>query len=154
MFMEVPVTGKASLFVFRSEANHFETLSVLADNGLRPLTYREALSHSSVLVRDLKGKWFYLDETAPRKSGLYAWDENGELVEPTGNETYDQKVRAWSGKPLFSFIILDAVLSYGRFVIGNDLKPDLKALVVVGIKDAAKSLEDGRAALTRLRRGS
>ena len=154
VFTEVPVTGKASLFVFRHEANHFETLSILADNGLRPPTYQEALSHSSVLVRDLQGKWFYLDGTGPKKTGTYAWDKNGELIEPIGNETYDQKVRAWSGNPLFSFIVLDAVLSYGRFAVGSGLKPDLKATVVVGIKDATKSLEEGRAALTRLRRGS
>ncbi len=143
-----------TLFVSDQGMNYEQSMRLLADNGLRPLTYQEALSRAPELIKSLKGKWFFLDGKGITENGIHAFDAHGELIKPIGNETYDQKVRAWSGNPLFSFIVLDAVLSYGRFAVGSGLKPDLKATVVVGIKDATKSLEEGRAALTRLRRGS
>jgi hypothetical protein len=67
---------------------------------LRLLTYQEALSRSSELVNELKGKWFYLSGEGFNENGVYTFDNNGALLRLSGNESMDQKVRVWNTKPV------------------------------------------------------
>ena len=108
------------MFVSQQGGNHTDSMALLSRNGLRPLTHQEALSRSSELITELKGKWFYLDGQGTEKSGIYAFNDKGELVRPTGNESIDQKVRVWSGnQPLSLGVYSGDGAAYGgrRFVL-------------------------------------
>ena len=48
------------LHVFEQYANYQLSMKLLAKNGLRPLTYQEALSRSQEIIERLKDKWFWL----------------------------------------------------------------------------------------------
>lgn len=128
-------------------------MKLLADNGLRPVTYWEALVHAPELVSELKGKWFWLADQGTTKSGIYTFNANGELAEPNGTETLDEKVHIFRGNRPLRLSISSDDYSDWRFALGGRTVSGAIAPVVVGIKDVTKSLEDGRAALERLRRG-
>lgn len=88
------------LHVFKQNSNHVQSMQLLADNGLRPLTYQEALVYLMQYPEDkekLKRKWFWLDGKGITEIGLFSFNEKGELIELTGKETLEQKVRVWPG---------------------------------------------------------
>ena len=141
------------LFILKQSRHYASAMHALAANGLRPLTYQEALSHSSELMREIRGKNFHLAGRGIKEDGVFAFDENGELVKPTGNETYDRKVRVYPGdRPLY-FYVDSFAYAHERFVIfGFGL--DALAPAVVGIRDEMAILAQGRVALERLKRDS
>ncbi|MDE1834584.1 MAG: hypothetical protein KGH64_04560 [Candidatus Micrarchaeota archaeon] len=123
--------------VIDQNANHAQSMEILAARGLRPLTYQEAFSRSSELIKTLKGKWFYLDGQGIEKSGMHTFNGKGELVELTGNESTDQKVRVWSGNNPLSLVVgsdYDARFYGGRFNLGAYGGPRVVAPVVVGVE--------------------
>ena len=130
-----PEIAEASLIILEQKADHAESMAILAKKGLRPLTYQEALSRSSELINELKGKWFYLaGEELNKENGIYTFDNQGGLAELAGNETYDQKVQVWPGDlPLYLFVYsgpFDGV----RFGLAAGGSPRVAAPVVVGVK--------------------
>ena len=48
--------------IIKQKANHEDSMRILKENGLEPLTYQEALAHGAELVKAFKGewKWFWL----------------------------------------------------------------------------------------------
>lgn len=159
-FREMSTDGKTSLFVSYQSASHSQSMRILADNGLRPLTYREALSFYSELIKKLQGNKFYLaDRGIKEKDGFYTLNAQKKLVKATGDETYDQKIHIWHGnRSLILNVNSDySVNLYGaRFNLIGDEDPRGAALVVVGVKtplgEVEESMEKGREALRRLRR--
>lgn len=147
-----------SLFIYNRGANLPETMRILARDGLKPLTYQEALAHAPELIKKLQGKWFYLKGVAPGKNGVYTWDENGELVEPVGDETPDKRVYVASENWPLAFDVdpnqFCQIVDGKRFYLGGYVTPDIVATAVVGIKETGEILEGGRAALERLKRGT
>src|SRR5271157_4765495 len=130
-----PEIAEASLIILKQRADHAESMAILAKNGLRPLTYQEALSRSSELIKELEGKWFYLaGEGLNKKDKIYTFDNQGGLAELAGNETRDQKVRVWSGdQPLYLYVNSDPI-GGRRFDLAADESPPDIAPVVVGVK--------------------
>ncbi|MDE1859137.1 MAG: hypothetical protein KGH67_01265 [Candidatus Micrarchaeota archaeon] len=131
------VERQGRIYVIDKSADHARSMEILAAKGLRPLTYKEALSRSSELITELEGKWFYLDGQGIEKSGIHTFNEKGELVELTGNKSTDQKVRVWPGNNPLSLDVYsdgDARVSGGRFGLGANGEPHDVAPVVVGVK--------------------
>ncbi len=152
-FREIFSDGKISMFVSERAENYNQSMRLLADNGLRPITYQELLMHAPELIERLSGKWFYIDGIGLRKRGTYAWNKNGELVKLTGNEVYGQIIRVYPGNKPLSFGVR-ADENPWRFNLVCDGDTDEKAPVVIGIINVEKIMERGRDALTRLRRES
>jgi hypothetical protein len=131
------IERQGSIEVINQDANHSQSMEILAKHGLRPLTYQEALSRSSEFIKTLKGKWFYLKGQGMEKSGIHTFNEKGELIELTGNESIDQKVHVWPGnKPLSLDVLSDvgARVNGRRLGLGGDVSPNGVAPVVVGVK--------------------
>lgn len=132
-------SNAVSLFVSQQGGNHSDSMALLSKNGLRPLTHQEALSRSSELITELKGKWFYLDGQGIQENGIYTFSNKGELVASPGNGTIDQKVRVYPGnQPLSLDVVSDNYARYGgrRFVLVGGNSPYDVAPVVVGVKQA------------------
>lgn len=149
---------EGSLFIAELSVNHFQSMKLLADNDLRPLTYREAFAHATELIEKLQGKWFYLDGKGIADSGLYVFGVNGKFITPTGCKAQDRTVNIYSGDRPLSIIVSsdrDAEESGWRFELIADVEPS-HASVVVGINDslmeAEKNVEMARGALERLKR--
>ena len=138
-FQEVR-SNAVSLFISQQGGNHADSMALLSKNGLRPLTYQEAFSRSSELIPQLKGEWFYLDGQGIQESGIYTFNEKtGDLVQATGNEFIDKKVRVWSGNQPFSLFVFsdyDARYLGSRFFLFGFGSPSYVAPVVVGVKKA------------------
>ena len=129
---------KAGLHIAKTEANHQDSMSILAANGLRPLTYQEALSRAPKLIKELEREWFYLAGNGITEDGVYTFNDKGELQPLKGNEKYDQRVSVYPGnQPLF--LVVDDYYSIGRFVLGANDGPNDVASVVVGVKAQAPS---------------
>ena len=128
---------KAGLHIAKTEANHQDSMSILAANGLRPLTYQEALSRAPELIKELERKWFYLAGNGITEDGVYTFNDKGELQPLKGNEKYDQKVRVYTGnQPLSLGVGSDYyVWRFGLVACG---RPDDVASVVVGVKASSE----------------
>lgn len=146
-----------TLFIAEQSAGHALSMELLATNGLRPLTYQEALSRSLELMKELKGKRFWL-----AGQGIHGEDEvcifnaQSELVKSTGKESLDKRIRVWSSdQPLSLTVLSDADTAYygARFTLSGNW-PLYVAQVVVGVVDEEPILGKGREALERLRRAS
>ena len=144
-FREAKAEGKASLHISVQGADYARSMEILAKNGLRPLTYLEAFSRFPELITELRGKWFYLaGKGLDKKSGFYTFNELGELAELAGNETYDRKVRVWSGDQPLSIYVASSTRDAGRFYFGAIVPPYHVAWAVVGVKiDEGKPLAGG-----------
>lgn len=129
---------KTGLFISKTEANHLDSMSILVTNGLRPLTYQEALSRAPELIMELKGNWFWLAGEGMAKDGVYTFDNKGELQLLEGNEKYDHKVRVCPGtNPLFLFIHDGHGDEWGFDLFAYDRPSDV-ASVVVGLKSSSQ----------------
>lgn len=159
VFKEIHSEGKTPLFVYSQIVEHPETMKLLSDDGLRPLTYQEALARAPELIKKLKGWWFRLDGQGIHEDGTYTYDANGELAEPTGKETVNQKVLVFPGVlPLSLNIFADytSEVARARFGLYGDTRYHSDQMVVgvmTPLREAEWSMEKGRAAIERLRRG-
>ncbi len=130
------VEGTAPIKILDQSANDVQSMKILAKNGLRPLTYQEALSRSSELIEKLDGFWFYLADTEIKKEArLYTFDKHGKLVEPNRKETPDQKVHVFPGDQRLSLHINSNAYINWRFDIVALYWPAHEvAPVVVGVE--------------------
>lgn len=143
--------------ILEQGGDHARSMELLAKNNLKPLTYPDALSRSTELIERLKGEWFWMSGRGIEIDGTFTFNRNGELVELAGKETANRMIRVWKGStPLSLYVCPDTdVRSYGRrFALSGDTFPQWAASVVVGIMDATRSFEEGRAALGRLKRNN
>ena len=133
-------TGK-TLYILEKEANHSESMKLLSEAGLRPLSYQELLP---LLMKDeqlrntLKGKWFWIAGQGMYKRGMFTINKKGELREIAREEkpSAERKVYVWSGDQPLSFVVYsDAVAAYDgrRFNLSAGYEPLLVAPVVVGV---------------------
>ena len=134
---------KQKLTILNQSGDYEQSLKILEKNGLRALTYQDALSRSKELIKAFKGKWkwFYLAGTGKELTetdGLYTFNSEGNLNPLSGKESADEKVRVWQGTtPLSLDVYSDGYAAqYGRrFVLNAVNEPDYVAPVVVGVKD-------------------
>ncbi len=135
-------------------------MELLAANGLRLITYQEALSmFSSILIKELNGEWFYLAGKGIQESGVRTFNAHGALVKPTGKENDNQRVYVWSGSQQLTMgVYLDgnALRLHRRFRIsgmsGLDPTDNIARVVVGTFIDTTEMLAQAQAALTRLKR--
>ena len=148
--------GAVPIKILEHHGNHAQSMRMLADNGLRPLTYKEALMNAHELIEKLQGRCFYLDGKGIDEDGLYSFNAKGELAKSMGDEPYDKTVYIWSGdKPLILDVLPDD-LDYGRFEIIAIYNPEYVVLAMVGTKidqgaEAPKSTDQNSALAQALR---
>jgi len=148
-FKEMKSLGK-SIFMLEQGADHANSMRILDENGLRPLTSQEALTHISKtpeLKNQLRGKWFYIAGKGLKEDGLYTFDKEGNLKE-IGKEkpSYEKTVRGWKGNRPLSLYVNYSSLYGRRFYLRADEVPDDVARgVVVGIRkdDPAEQMAEG-----------
>ena len=125
--------------IFEKSANHEDSIAFLKSNGMRPLTYQEALvwlDKDSEAKSKLKGRWFYLAGKATELSGFYTFDDKGELKEGKGE--IEKTVYVWFGSNPLSLVVHT---DYGtrnlrrRFVLYAGFAPSDVALAVVGVSE-------------------
>jgi len=124
----------ARIKILRLEGNYDRSMEILARNGLRPLSVREAFARAAELIEKLAGTWFYLDGNGTFGDGIYTFNAQGNLLQLTGNEKYDQKVRVYSGSRSLSLFIYPGTYYDWRFGLFGDLKRSNPAPVIVGIE--------------------
>lgn len=141
-FKEVGATG---VFVYvELFENYARSMELLKQNGLRPLTYQEALvliDRNPELKEQLKGSWFYLNGKRPKISGFrtrafYTFDNEGQLSE--GNLDKEKMVDfRWGTNPSSFGVVSEDSVSHGRarFFIDAESTPLLCAPMVVGVWD-------------------
>ncbi len=160
--------NRIGVFISETEANYSDSMKLLKDNLLRPLTYREALviiDGNSGLKAQLKEKCFWLDGKGLEEEGYYTFDnegrlikeddkkivfsyshelnlyhtfENGKLVEGDGG--VERRVFVYPGNnPLSLDVLADLnTLFGGRFSLGADVDPHDPLPVVAGVPIAFK----------------
>ena len=107
------------------------------------------------LIKNLKGKWFWLAGERITEDGLYTFNAHGELAEYNGKIKKDKKVRVFPGDQPLSFSVASIyhAKKFGRWfdiiAYGELYKT---APVVVGVTGMQKTIDAGRAALARLKR--
>lgn len=142
-FKEVVST---TVFIAETKADYANSMALLQQNGLRPMTYQEAfvlIDKNLVLKKELKGTAFYLDGIGLKESGYYTFDNDGKLSKGKGIE---RAVCILNGKAPLSLLVNsdDGARFVGaRFFLIADYTPKGVAPVVVGVKinqELAKTL--------------
>jgi len=130
--------------IIPQEANYADSMRILKENGLEPLTYQEALAHGKELVKAFKGKWkyFWLAGKGINKSRYHTFDKKGNVRAGKGkveNTVYILK----GNQPLCLGVHSDYVAAqYGRrFYLAACYGPDDVAPVVVG-KAMSRKIKD------------
>ncbi len=128
----------ATVFISETKTNHANSMSLLKQNGLRPMTYQEALVliyRNPELMAQLNGRWFYLGGKGLKESGYYTSNNEGKLTEGKGD--IEKTVHVYPGdNPLLLLIHSDhlARTAESRFDLHADDDPHYVASVVVGVK--------------------
>lgn len=136
--VEFREVSKTAVFIAQTEANHKNSMSILQENGFRPLHFQEAIvkiDQNPDLKEQLKGKRFYLDGTGSQLSGFYSFNDKGELTQGKGD--IEKIVYAYSGSQPLSMYVLedDYARRVGRrFFLFAGSDPSSVARVVVGVK--------------------
>ncbi len=126
------------VFISQTNANQIESSSILRDNGLRLLTYSEALvliTKSLLLKEELKGNWFFLIGRGLNENGYHTFNNKGELSEGKGDR--EKTIYVHPGEnPLSLDVRLcnNAFNDECRFDLGADDFPQDAAPVIVGVK--------------------
>ena len=151
-FREIAGKTGQTFYIAYHKADYAGSMRALGENGLRPLTRQEALLLSQeLIIKELKGKGFYLGSRGTNKRGICTYNNKGELVELKGYESADQKIRVYPGsKPLYFHVDSDTnTMAVGRrFYLIADNPYDYVTLMVVGVKIQA-DVPDGAAAAKR-----
>lgn len=131
--------GTFGALISRTESNYKQSMYLLERNGMKALTYQEALvllMRDEVLKNALKDEWFWLSGNGIDREESFTIDEKGELVRRT-EKNMEKLVRAWSGNNQPYLVVLsDEFAAYvgRRFGIGgHDAWPGDVAPVVVGV---------------------
>ncbi len=126
------------VFISNTKANQTGSLTILRNNGLRPLSYQEALvliDKYQPLKEELRGKWFFLNGKGLSEIGCYTFDSKGELKEGKGD--IEKTVHMHPGENPLSLDVRLCVKGFNsacRFDLGADDLPEDAAPVIVGIK--------------------
>ena len=130
--------------IIPQEANYADSMRILKENGLEPLTYQEALAHGKELVKAFKGKWkwFYLAGKGMDKSGYHTFGKKGNVR--AGKGEVENTVYIWKGNQPLSFEVYsdDAAQCGGRFGLYAENGPGGVAPVVVG-KAMSRKIKPG-----------
>ncbi len=138
-------TGK-TLHILEKRANHPESMKLLSEAGLRPMTYQELLlllMEDEQLKNALKGKHFWLAGQGIEKEGVFTINEKGELREIAREErlSAERKVNVCKGNRPLSFGVYSDYVAPGigwRFFLYADYEPQIAAPVVVGVPVAQR----------------
>ena len=133
-------TGK-TLHILEKRANHPESMKLLSEAGLRPMTYQEILSllmEDEQLKNALKGKGFWLAGQGMEKEGVFTISKKGEIRKIRWREklSVERKAHVQSGNKPLSFIVYSDYYAahFGwRFYLGANTDPLYVAPVVVGV---------------------
>lgn len=123
-----------SLYVYRHSEDYADSAALLRRNGLRFMTYKEALAHAPELIKYLKGQWFWLSDDRDSlnvKDGIYTFTNDGELHKIVGNEDPAKKVHVFAGNQPPLVNIHGDLEAW--FSIDMDSRKDQRAPIVVGI---------------------
>ncbi len=137
--VEFREVSKTAVFIAQTKADHKNSMSLLQQNGVRPLTYQEAIikiDQNPELKEQLKGKWFYLDGKGSQLSGFYTFNDKGELTQGKGD--IEKTVYVWKGSQSFSLGVhgdSNARRYERRFTLVAVSGPADVAAVVVGVRD-------------------
>ncbi len=130
-----------------TKADYADSMALLQQEGLRPMTYKEALAlidRSSELKQQLKGKWFYLEGEGLEKEGCHTFDNEGNLrKEDHEKGNMEKTVDVFPGEGRLVMIVqTDSTTSLEerRFVLYASADPQDIAPVVVGVKLDTKYL--------------
>jgi hypothetical protein len=138
---EKVTAGTTTVFISKADANCPTSMDILQQNGLRPLTYPEALGllyRSPQLIEILNAKWFYLNGEHPTESGLYSFDDHGTLSNRKGKS--DKTVLIFSrvfenSLALQVFPKVGGLFFKARFMVSTALLPDENnAPMIIGVK--------------------
>ena len=130
--------------ILNQKADHADSMRILKENGLEPLTYQEALAHGAELVKAFKGEWmwFWLVGKGMDKNGVFLFDSKGNIdAENPEKDDMEHKVRVWSGTNLLSLVVHSDVDASGygrRFDLNAYFEPYGVAPVVVGKRNFKK----------------
>ena len=142
-------TPSRSVRILDQEADHLDSMRILEENNLRPLTYQELLTtlpQTPDLKERLKGRGFWIAGKGEEINGfidsnnnweLFTFDNQGNLTKVAG-ASVEETVRVWKGNddnPLWFLVRTDyyARDNGGRFGLGAGNGPDLFASMVVGV---------------------
>lgn len=145
-FEKIPSSTDAEWYVKKETSNYFDSMRSLNEIGLKPITYKKALSKlmtDDALRDSLKGREFYLKDKKLKKRGIFTIDEDNNFVEGKGesiNSTVIIKVKKSSIKksptekyPVILSIRSDEEVHNGnRFDVVAGFKPFNVAPIVVG----------------------
>ncbi len=130
--------ANATVRIFKIRADYADSIALLRQNRLRPLTYKRALTEvyqNPELREHLKGQWFYLAGKGIKESGYYTFDNEGKLREGRGD--IERTVHVYPGKyPLSLDVLTDHSTRFNgrRFDLNADYDPQIVAPLVVGAK--------------------
>lgn len=60
--------------ILEQSGDQVQSMKILAANGMRALTHREALAHSKDLIEKLGGNWFYIAEEGIQRNVIFTLD--------------------------------------------------------------------------------
>ena len=130
------------------EANHTDSMRLLKENGLRPMTYMEAINamvHNSQLKNKLIGKCFYTNEVGTDKQGEYTIKPGGNLVK--GSTLNPENDISFTKGPNPLSVIVESMDTHhlwcSRFEVNAQRGPETYSCVVVGIPDESLAFKPG-----------
>ena len=131
--------------IIPQEANYADSMRILKENGLKPLTYEEALAHGKELVKAFKGRWhwFYLAGERLDKSGYHTIDKHG--VVSAGKGEIENTIYFWKGDNPLSLDVHSVYVASRlgrRFTLYASNVPSYVAPVVVG-KAMSRKIKPG-----------
>jgi len=125
--------------IMNKSANHDNSLRILGESGLRPLTYQEALvllSDDPKLKGELRTKWFWLEGRGIKLHGSCTIQPNGSLKEGDSSDL-EKNIYVCSGEgPLTLEVYSDhhAAAIGRRFEINPSKSIACVAELVVGVR--------------------
>lgn len=138
IFEALPTSTEAGWQILEMSANYYNSMRILNEYGLRPLTFKEALSRlneDEELKDSLKEACFYLGETRLEENGFYTIDKKGNLVEGKG-KSEEETVDSWSGRYQLSLDVASdpETVRFGRrYDLHADRSPFHIVPMIVGV---------------------
>jgi len=135
--------SRLALNIIKEQSSYYESMRVLKENGLRPVTYQEvfvALKRDPKLSEQLKGQWFWLGAIGTSMSGYYVIKSDGS-VKRSSPITFEECVQFTKGTNPLSFGVdkdsgSPASRSRTRFSIYAHVDTNVAAPLVVGVPDS------------------
>jgi len=129
----------ANIEILNQKANHADSMRILNENGLRPVTYQEILiilDKDPKLKEHLKGKRFWIDGVGTEMGGYHTLQSDGSLKKGR-SEDPEKNVYCQSGsQPLLFYVglVTDPASVDWRFLLAATDVSSSVAQVVVGVR--------------------